>query len=122
MKTALRKEKKKTRQHRARKKLVGTEERPRLHLHRTHLHLYAQAINDIEERTLLTSSTLNPELRKRGKSQWGNVEAAKEFGKHMAEALKQNKIGKIIFDRGGLPYQGRIRAFVETLREGGIQV
>ena len=114
-------QKRKNRQYRSRKKLFGSQERPRLHVQRTHLHLYAQAIDDYQERTLAASSTLSPELRKKNKKQWGNVESAKEFGKHLAELLKQKKIEQIVFDCSGFPYHGRLRAFAEALRESGIR-
>jgi large subunit ribosomal protein L18 len=106
---------------RQRRKLLGTSERPRLNVTRSHLNLYVQAINDFDERTLCTSSTLTADLRNKKRKQWGNVEAAKEFGSYVAEALKKKKISRIVFDRGGRPFQGRLRAFAEALRENGIQ-
>jgi len=106
---------------RIRKKVRGTSERPRLAVRRSHLNLFAQVIDDLAERTLVASSTLNPELRKK-KAKWGNVEGAKAFGKFLAEELKKKKIIQVVFDRGGWPYHGRLRAFAETLRENGIQL
>ena len=121
MLTQVKYEKKKSRHFRSRKKLVGTEERPRLSVYRTHLNLYAQAIDDMAERTLCASSTLTSELRKKKLKQWGNVNAAKDFGVHMAEVLKKKKITRIVFDRSGNVYHGRVRAFADSLRENGIQ-
>lgn len=107
---------------RIRKKVRGTPERPRLAVRRSHLNLFAQVIDDLAERTLLASSTLNPELRKAKNVKWGNVEGAKTFGKFLAEELKKKKLTQVVFDRGGWPYHGRLRAFAETLRENGIQL
>ena len=105
---------------RVRKKVVGTPERPRLSIHRSHLNLHVQVIDDFAERTLLSNTTLNPALKGKGKK-WGNVEGAKKFGAVCAEELKKKKITQIVFDRGGYPYHGRIKAFAEALRENGIQ-
>ncbi len=107
---------------RIRKKVRGTSERPRLAVRRSHLNLFAQAIDDLAERTLLASSTLNPELRKIKKMKWGNVEGAKTFGKFLAEELKKKKLTQVVFDRGGWPYHGRLKAFAEALRENGIKL
>ena len=119
MLTQVREEKLRNRHLRIRKKIVGTPERPRLSVHKSHLNLYAQVVDDLAERTLLSSSTLN--VKEKGKKQLGNVEGAKAFGASLAEALKKKKITRIVFDRGGFAYHGRIKAFSETLREHGIQ-
>ena len=119
MLTQVREEKLRNRHLRIRKKIVGTPERPRLSVHKSHLNLYAQVVDDLAERTLLSSSTLN--VKEKGKKQLGNVEGAKAFGVSLAEALKKKKITRIVFDRGGFAYHGRIRAFAETLREHGVQ-
>ena len=122
MLTQLREAQLKKRHLRLRKKVNGTAERPRLSVHRSHLNLFAQAIDDLTEKTILASSTLNAELRKSKKSKWGNIEGAKLFGKFLAEELKKKKITQVVFDRGGWPYHGRLRALAETLRENGIQL
>ncbi|MBI4394634.1 MAG: 50S ribosomal protein L18 [Candidatus Omnitrophica bacterium] len=116
----IREQKLKKRHLRVRRKLMGTTERPRLAVHRSHLNLFAQVIDDLKERTLLSSSTLHSSLGK-GKKQIGNVEGSKKFGVYLADELKKKKITQIVFDRGGYPYHGRIRAFAEALRENGIQ-
>ena len=138
MLTQAREEKLRNRHLRVRKKIVGTPERPRLSVHKSHLNLYAQAVDDLAERTLLSSSTLEVSAKmhggslpvrqagasggkEKGKKQLGNVEGAKAFGASLAEALKKKKITRIVFDRGGFAYHGRIKAFAETLREHGIQ-
>ncbi|OGX05138.1 MAG: 50S ribosomal protein L18 [Omnitrophica bacterium RIFCSPLOWO2_12_FULL_50_11] len=106
---------------RIRKRVTGTAERPRLNVFRSDLHLYAQAIDDLAERTLCAVSTLSSALRAKSRMNWGNIEAAKVFGVYAAEELKKKRISHIVFDRGGYPFHGRIRAFAEALRENGIQ-
>ena len=106
---------------RIRKKVRGTPERPRLSVHRSHLNLFVQAIDDLAQQTLVALSTLDPELRKTKNTKWGNVEGAKAFGKFLAEELNKKKITQVVFDRGGWPYHGRLRALAETLRENGIK-
>jgi len=121
MDVAIKREKNKKRHLRLRKKVIGTKERPRLNIYRSHLHLYAQAVDDMLERTLYGASTLSPTFRKKTKKTSGNVSAAKEFGAFLADDLKKKKITRVVFDRGGRPYKGRIRALAESLRENGIQ-
>ena len=116
---------------RIRKKVTGTAERPRVSVHRSHLNLYAQAVDDLAERTVLSASTLEMSAKmhggsasggkEKGKKQLGNIEGAKKFGSFLAEAFKKKKITRIVFDRGGFAYHGRIKAFAEALRENGIQ-
>ena len=106
---------------RIRKKVVGTPERPRLSVRRSHLNLFAQAIDDLSERTVFSSSTLEPSFRGKEKKQWGNIAGAKKFGVYLAEKLKKKNITQIVFDRGGRPYHGRVRVLAEVLRENGIQ-
>lgn len=106
---------------RIRKKVIGTEERPRVSVFRSHQHLYAQVIDDLRQRTLCAVSTLSPGLRTKNIKSWGNIEAAKMFGVYAAEEFKKKQISRIVFDRGGRPFHGRIRAFAEALREHGIQ-
>ena len=106
---------------RIRKKVIGTLERPRLSVRRSHLNLFAQLIDDLAERTVFSSSTMEPAFRGKEKKQYGNIEGAKKFGVYLAEKLKKKKIARIVFDRGGRQYHGRIRTLAETLRENGIQ-
>lgn len=118
----LRKQKWINRKLRVRKKVSGTAERPRLSVQRSHLNLSVQVIDDLAERTLHAASTLSVRSSDSEKlKQWGNVEAAKRFGTRVAEELKQKHITKIVFDRNGRAYHGRVRAFAEALRENGIQ-
>ena len=122
MLTQLREEKLQVRHLRVRKKVSGTAERPRLSVHRSHLHLYVQVVDDMADRTLCSASTLDPDFRsKEKKKQFGNIGSSKHFGVYVAEKLKKAKITRIVFDRGGYPYHGRIRMLAEALRENGIQ-
>ena len=121
MQTLVREEKLRRRHGRIRKKISGTAERPRLSLHRSHMNLYVQAVDDLVERTLISASTLQSGFRGKGKKQMGNIESAKKFGAYVAAELKTKKIKSIVFDRGGYAYHGRVRAFGDALRENGIE-
>ncbi len=112
----------KKRHQRIRKKVIGKAECPRLSVHRSHLNLNVQIVDDYASRTVFARSTLDPNFRTQlKKKQAGNVEAAKLFGKFLAGEMKKNNLNKVIFDRGGFLYHGRIKAFAESLRENGIQ-
>jgi len=87
---------------------------------RSHKHLYVQLINDMENRTLVSCSTLAPPVKQKSKT-GGNVAAAEELGRAVAaEALKQG-IQHVVFDRGGYLYHGRVKALAEAARQGGLQ-
>lgn len=104
---------------RVRKKVMGTPERPRLSVYRSLKHMYAQIIDDTRGHTLVSASTLDPELR--GKlSYTGNVESAREVGRVLAARAKEAGIEKVVFDRGGNLYHGRVAALAEGAREGGL--
>lgn len=109
------------RHQRIRKRISGTPERPRLSVHRSHLNLYVQLIDDYAGKTLLSCSTLSPAFRTQVKSS-GNLQAAKAFGKFVAEEMKKKKLQKAVFDRGGFLYHGRIKTLADSLRENGIQL
>jgi len=104
---------------RVRKKAVGTPDRPRLAVYRSLKHIYAQVINDLEGHTLVSASTLDPELRGR-LEHTGNVEAAREVGRLVAARAKAAGIERVVFDRGGNLYHGRVAALAEGAREGGL--
>lgn len=104
---------------RIRKKLHGTTERPRLSVYRSTNNIAVQIIDDHKGVTLLSASTL--EGRKQGKKQGGNLAAAKEIGKSIAERAKAKGIKKVVFDRGGYLYHGRIKALAEAAREAGLE-
>ena len=104
---------------RIRRKLRGTTERPRLTVFRSTAHIYAQVIDDTKGVTLVAaSSTEKADGGK--KATGGNVAAAKEIGKRVAERAKENGIDKVVFDRGGYIYHGRVKALAEAAREGGL--
>lgn len=105
---------------RIRKNLVGTQERPRLNVYRSLNQLYVQVIDDSAGKTLLSVSTL--EGREKGsKKIGGNVASAKELGRMVAERAKAKGITKVVFDRGGYLYHGRIKALADAAREAGLQ-
>jgi large subunit ribosomal protein L18 len=107
---------------RVRKKVVGTKERPRLVVRRSSLHLYAQVIDDLSGKTLLIRSTLHPDFKKlTAKSNGGNVDAAKKLGELVAQAAKAAGVKKVVFDRGGYQYHGRVKALAEAARSQGLE-
>ncbi|HFB98266.1 MAG TPA: 50S ribosomal protein L18 [Bryobacterales bacterium] len=110
-------ERRKARVRRALRKKVG--DRPRLSVFRSHKYIYAQVIDDIEGRTLAAASSNEPEMRKKLKST-GDVAAAQEVGKLIAERAKKAGVDKVVFDRGGYIYHGRVKALAEGAREGGL--
>lgn len=93
----------------------------RLSVHRTPRHLYAQVQVPDGSRTLVAASTIEPELRKREEGT-GNVDAAGEIGRIIAERAKKAGINKVAFDRSGYRFHGRIRALAEAAREAGLQI
>ena len=105
--------------YRIRKKLSGNATRPRLAVFRSDKHIYAQVIDDLAGRTVAQASSLDKELK--GKGRGGNVEAAKAVGSAIASRLKERGIENVVFDRGGYLYHGRIKALAEAAREAGIK-
>ena len=103
---------------RIRKKISGTTERPRLAVFRSLNHIYAQIIDDSKGETLAAASTTESEFR--GKS-GGNVEAAKAIGKLIAERAKEKGISRVVFDRGGYIYHGRVLTLAQAAREAGLE-
>jgi large subunit ribosomal protein L18 len=100
---------------RIRAKLSGTGERPRLNVYRSLNHIYAQVIDDQKGETLASASSLSLKLKT-----GGNVASAKEIGKAVAEIAVKKGIKKVVFDRGGFLYHGRIKALAEAAREAGL--
>ena len=105
---------------RIRKKLRGTTERPRLAVFRSTAHIYAQLIDDTKGVTLVAASSTE-KASGGGKSTGGNVAAAKEIGKRVAERAKENGISRVVFDRGGYLYHGRVKALADAAREAGLE-
>lgn len=105
-----------TRHLRLRKKVIGTSERPRLSVCRTLKNIYCQIINDVEGKTLVAVSTQSPDIRTQI-SYGGNVKAAEFIGKKIAEEAAKKGITKVVFDKGGYKYHGRIKALAEYARK-----
>jgi large subunit ribosomal protein L18 len=104
---------------RIRKKVQGTAERPRLNVYRSVNHIYVQLIDDLAGKTLIAASSA---VGKKGQRKaGGNLAAAKEIGKSIAEKAKAKGIPKVVFDRGGYLYHGRVKALADAAREGGLQ-
>src|SRR5271165_5091529 len=106
---------------RIRKKLRGTTERPRLAVFRSTAHIYAQVIDDTKGVTLVAASSTEKGSAEGRKSTGGNVSAAKEIGKRVAERAKESGIVKVVFDRGGYIYHGRVKALADAAREAGLE-
>jgi len=100
--------------------LEGTQERPRLCVYRSIGHIYAQVINDREGKTLVSASSVDGESKKNLKG-GGNIAAAKVIGKTIAERAKAVGVSKVVFDRGGYKYHGRVKALADAAREAGLQ-
>ena len=106
---------------RLRKRVRGTPDRPRLSVYPSLKHFEAQIINDFDQKTLLGFTTKAKEFKKSsGAKNGGNVATAVFFGKFVAEKAKEKGIEKVVFDRGGFLYHGRIKAFAEAAREKGL--
>ena len=104
---------------RIRKKIVGTSERPRLNVYRSLNHIYVQLIDDLQGTTLVSANSAEG---KKGEGRTGgNLAAAKSVGKSIAERAKAKGITKVVFDRGGYIYHGRVKALADSAREAGLQ-
>ena len=115
------KEKKRVARHaRIRRKISGTPERPRLCVHRSLKHFYAQIIDDTQGKVLMGLSTLNKDV-KGEMSNCGNIKGARQLGEAVARIAKDKGIRQVCFDRGGYLYLGRIKAFVEAARGQGLE-
>jgi len=108
---------------RIRKRLQGTTERPRLNIYRSVSHIYAQVIDDSKGATVVSASSLELGKAADGKTHvsGGNVAVAKQVGKSIAERAKQSGISKVVFDRGGYLYHGRVKALAEAARAAGLE-
>ncbi len=105
---------------RVRKTVRGTDERPRLTVFRSNKHIYVQAVTDASGRTMFSVSTLSPELRTVLKKT-GDVQAAREVGLLAARRCKEKGITRVVFDRNGFLYHGRVKAVADGAREGGLE-
>ncbi len=115
-----RREAREARHRRIRKRVSGTPERPRLAVFRSHQHIYAQLVDDVAGRTLVAASTVEPELTKRVQN-LTPLEAARVVGEAVAERSKAKGFSRVVFDRGGYLYHGRIQALAEGARQNGLE-
>ena len=115
-----RQDRRERRHRRVRAKVTGTPQRPRLVVYRSLNHVEGQVVDDVAGRTLVGLSTLNGELRTR-RSELSKTEQSREAGKALAEKAREMGITSVVFDRGGYVYHGRVKAFAEGAREGGLE-
>ena len=101
---------------RVRKSVFGTEVRPRLNVFRSNTHIYAQIIDDETGTTLVSASSVNLKL-----TDGGNIEGAKKVGADIAKKALEKNIKKVVFDRGGYQYHGRVEALADAARENGLE-
>ena len=108
---------------RQRKRISGTGERPRLRIFRSVSHIYAQVIDDLSGTTVAAAASTEPGLKTAfaGANRGGNIEGAKALGRTIAERLIAKGIRRVVFDRGGFLYHGRIKAVAEAAREAGLE-
>jgi large subunit ribosomal protein L18 len=104
---------------RIRKKISGTAERPRLAVHFSGKHIYAQVVDDDAGKTLIAAATTQKDLR--SKKAAANRATAEAIGKIIAERALSKKIDKVVFDRGGFQYHGKVKALADAAREGGLK-
>lgn len=115
-----RKEARQKRHLKIRNRVVGTAERPRLNIYRSLQHIYAQVINDETGATLVSASTKDKELQEKA-AYGGNIAAAKVVGEAIAKRALDKGISKVVFDRGGFIYHGRVAALAASAREAGLE-
>jgi large subunit ribosomal protein L18 len=109
------------RHRRVRNKVLGTPERPRLNVFRSNSHIYAQIIDDVNHKTIVSASTLTKECKEKLGDKKSKVEQSKVVGELIAEKAKEAGIETIVFDRGGYLYHGRVKALAEAAREQGLK-
>lgn len=105
---------------RVRKKIRGSGERPRLAVFRSASHIYAQVIDDDQGRTLASASTVDKEIRPENRN-GGNLAAARVVGSRIAERAAQLGIKRVVYDRGGYVFHGRVKALADAARKGGLE-
>ena len=108
---------------RQRKRIAGTTERPRLSVFRSVTHIYAQVIDDLSGRTLVSASSIDPSLKDSFSKDvaGGNIKGAEAVGKTIAERSIEKGIKRVVFDRSGFLYHGRIRAVADAARKAGLE-
>jgi large subunit ribosomal protein L18 len=109
--------------YRIRKRVQGTEARPRLTIFRSVAHMYVQVVDDMTGRTLASASTVEPTVKGSLKKdeRGGNIAGAKAIGRTIAERLKEKGVTRVVFDRNGFLYHGRVKAVADAAREAGLE-
>jgi large subunit ribosomal protein L18 len=108
--------------HRIRKRVLGTEVRPRLTVFRSVSHIYVQVVDDMAGRTIASASTVEPAVKgAMASATGGNVAGAKAIGKTIAERLREKGVTRVVFDRNGFLYHGRVKAVADAAREAGLE-
>jgi large subunit ribosomal protein L18 len=108
---------------RIRRRVTGTEQRPRLTVFRSLTHMYVQVVDDMTGRTLASASTVEPAVKGAlpKKAAGGNIEGAKAVGKTIAARLIEKGVRRVVFDRNGFLYHGRVKAVADAAREAGLE-
>lgn len=114
------KDKRITRHKRVRKNVKGSETRPRLSVYRSNKYIYAQIIDDIQGKTLAFSTSLSLKRSQKAKNQVSNIEIATSVGETLAKLALKKNIKKVVFDRGGYKYHGKVKAIAEGARKEGL--
>ncbi|MER3543506.1 MAG: 50S ribosomal protein L18 [Chloroflexota bacterium] len=109
------------RHRRVRRRVSGTPERPRLNVFRSAMHIYAQIIDDTRGHTLASASTLDPEVKAQLSNGLKKVDEARIVGRILAQRALAQGLKKVVFDRGGYKYHGRVKALADGAREGGLE-
>ena len=122
MKEQLKKaERRERRRRRSKRHAFGTEARPRLVVYRSLSHIYGQLVDDVSGKTLVTASSTEKALAPKSKKPVTKTELSSIVGKELAIRAKKKKISKVVFDRNGFLYHGRVKAFADGAREGGLK-
>ncbi len=119
-KVKTREQRRERRHRRVRGTVTGTAERPRLVVHRSLNNVEGQVIDDVAGTTLVGLSTMDAAMRER-RTEWTKTEASHAAGKALAEKAREKGVTRVVFDRGGYLYHGRVKAFAEGAREGGLE-
>ena len=109
--------------HRIRKRVSGTESRPRLTVFRSVAHIYVQVVDDMSGRTIAAASSVEPAVKGQlpNAAKGGNIEGAKAIGQTIAARLKEKGVTRVVFDRNGFLYHGRVKAVADAAREAGLE-
>tara|TARA_B000000460_G_scaffold201277_1_gene147916 strand:+ start:109 stop:480 length:372 start_codon:yes stop_codon:yes gene_type:complete len=122
MKEQLKKaERRERRRRRSKRHAFGTEARPRLVVYRSLSHIYGQLVDDVSGKTLVTASSSEKAIAPKTKKPVTKTELSSMVGKELATRAKKKKISKVVFDRNGFLYHGRVKAFADGAREGGLK-